>query len=192
MAEEPRNVDLDARQLRVLAHPLRARLLARLRLDGPATATKLAEALGTNTGATSYHLRQLADAGLVLEEPGAGHGRQRWWRPAHDMSTWRRGTYAGDDNATAAVDWLNTFALNVLVDQVEAWHRAEPSEPPQWREATDLSDYALNLTAPRLRDLTGELESVIERYRQAAADADDPEARKVLIYVYAVPHLAER
>jgi len=63
---EQREVHLDARQIRVLAHPLRFRLLGRLRLDGPATATGLARALETNTGATSYHLRQLADVGLVV------------------------------------------------------------------------------------------------------------------------------
>src|SRR5690348_3900061 len=114
MTEPLKQVDLDARQVRVLAHPLRARLLGRLRLDGPATATKLAEALATNTGATSYHLRQLAQAGLVLEDPDAGHGRERWWRAAHDVSSWRRGAYTGDDNARAVVDWLHTFGLNVL------------------------------------------------------------------------------
>jgi DNA-binding transcriptional ArsR family regulator len=190
MAEEFRHVALDARQIRVLAHPLRARLLGRLRLDGPATATKLAEALGTNTGATSYHLRQLADAGLVLEEPG-GHGRERWWRAAHDVSSWQRGAYAGDDNALAAVDWLHTFGLNVLVDRVEAWHRAEESEPRQWREASDFSDYVLSLTAAQLRDLTKDLDAVIERHRRSAAETSEPDARQVLIYLYAMPRLAE-
>ena len=71
-----------------LAHPLRLRLLGRLRTDGPATATALAEKLGTNTGATSYHLRQLAEVGLVAEDPDLGTGRQRWWRARHDVSSW--------------------------------------------------------------------------------------------------------
>jgi hypothetical protein len=48
---------LDAAAVRVLAHPLRSRLLSQLRLDGPATPTSLAAVLATNTGATSYHLR---------------------------------------------------------------------------------------------------------------------------------------
>ena len=62
---EPRIVELDSHKLRVLAHPLRSRLLATLRAEGPATATSLAATLGTNSGATSYHLRQLAEAGLA-------------------------------------------------------------------------------------------------------------------------------
>jgi predicted ArsR family transcriptional regulator len=60
---------LDAHALKVLAHPLRSRLLRALRVDGPATATALAATLGTNTGATSYHLRKLASVGLVPERP---------------------------------------------------------------------------------------------------------------------------
>jgi hypothetical protein len=43
--------------------------------------------LQRNTGATSYHLRQLADAGLVLEDDSRGNARDRWWQAAH------RGTY---------------------------------------------------------------------------------------------------
>jgi hypothetical protein len=37
--DAPRTVHLDNRQVRVLAHPLRMRLLGTLRVDGPATAT---------------------------------------------------------------------------------------------------------------------------------------------------------
>src|SRR6476646_3384729 len=72
---------LDSRALQVLAHPLRSRLLTALRMDGPATATALAATLGTNTGATSYHLRKLASVGLV-EETGEGRGTERPWPPA--------------------------------------------------------------------------------------------------------------
>src|SRR5262245_28458635 len=54
---------LNERSLRALAHPVRVKLLGLLRIEGPATATGLAEKLGLNSGATSYHLRQLAGAG---------------------------------------------------------------------------------------------------------------------------------
>ena len=50
----------------MLAHPLRSRLLDELRLSGPATATTLAAVLHTNSGATSYHLRKLAEVALVV------------------------------------------------------------------------------------------------------------------------------
>ena len=65
---EPSTAQLDSVRLRTLAHPARARLLGLLRIEGPATATALAQRLGTNSGQTSYHLRQLAAVGLVVED----------------------------------------------------------------------------------------------------------------------------
>lgn len=70
----------DAAALRALRHPLRKRIMRVLNRDGPATATSLARVLDENTGATSYHLRQLAAYGFVEEAPEHGTGRERWWR----------------------------------------------------------------------------------------------------------------
>ena len=70
---------------RLLAHPLRSRILAHLRLHGGATAAELARALGTNTGATSYHVRVLESAGLV-EDTGLGNAKTRVWAIADDES----------------------------------------------------------------------------------------------------------
>jgi predicted ArsR family transcriptional regulator len=181
-------VHLDGRQIRVLAHPLRARLLGRLRLDGPATATKLAEALGTNTGATSYHLRQLAEAGLVLEEHGAGHGRERWWRAAHDVTSWQRNAYVDDPDATAAADWLASFQISNFADRAEAWQRALPAESAEWRDAAMFSDYILTLGASQLDALLKELDGVVERHRVAGGEPA-ADARQVLIYLGGFPRM---
>jgi predicted ArsR family transcriptional regulator len=185
---EPRRVNLDPRQIRVLAHPLRSRLLGRLRLDGPLTATKLAEALGTNTGATSYHLRQLADVGLVIEEDGTGRGRERWWRAAHDISSWQREAYEGDPDATAASDWLEGAALRFLVERVEAWRRIQADEPAEWRRAANFSDYYLDLSPEQVRSMTADLDAVVERYRAAGPG---PDSRQVMYYLYTVPRVEE-
>ena len=72
-SEQPRLHHLDARSLRGLAHPLRMRLLSALRRGGPATASQLAEKLGESSGATSYHLRQLAAHPAALIH-SAAHG----------------------------------------------------------------------------------------------------------------------
>ena len=78
----------DPQVLRALAHPLRNRLLARLRLDGPATASRLAEQLDESRGATSYHLRQLEHYGFVAEVEGRGTARERWWQALHQQTSW--------------------------------------------------------------------------------------------------------
>ena len=54
--------------LKALSHPVRLRMLGLLRTEGPATATTLAARLGLNTGATSYHLRQLAQHGFIVDD----------------------------------------------------------------------------------------------------------------------------
>jgi len=176
-------------QIRVLAHPLRSRLLGSLRLHGPATATSLAAELGTNTGATSYHLRQLAEVGLVAEEERPGRGRQRFWRSVHDMSSWHRSQYDDDPDAAAAADWLASRQLGQFTAHFDAWHAAEPQEPAEWRDASSLSDYFLSLNAEQTRALTAEIDAVIDRWRDAEPG---PGARQVLLYLATVPNLAER
>lgn len=65
---------------RVLANPLRRRMLAYLQQHREANSTSLAKALGESTGTTSYHLRKLAELRFVEEIPERSGGRERWWR----------------------------------------------------------------------------------------------------------------
>src|SRR5580693_128969 len=80
MAITPRRVVGDANRWKAMSHPLRREMLRHIGEHGPATSTTLAEALGESTGTTSYHLRVLADAGVIEEVPGQPNGRERWWR----------------------------------------------------------------------------------------------------------------
>jgi predicted ArsR family transcriptional regulator len=179
---DPRpEIVLDSRQLRMLAHPLRSRLLSALRMDGPATATRLAEAMATNTGATSYHLRQLAAVGLVVEEPGQGHGRERWWRAAHHSHGWRPDAFASDPDDRAAASWLSEYQVSVMTEMVGGWAREQFDRPPAWRDAAEISDFGLRLTPDRLRALNDELHAVVDRYQAEASDSDDAEQVVVLL-----------
>src|ERR1700712_5859125 len=74
--------DLDLVALKALAHPLRVEIFGVLSTYGPFTASGLAERLGESSGATSYHLRQLAKHGIIVEVEGKGSARERWWRMA--------------------------------------------------------------------------------------------------------------
>ncbi|GGL13546.1 ArsR/SmtB family transcription factor [Mangrovihabitans endophyticus] len=186
MTDELRHVNLDARQIRVLAHPLRSRLVGQLRVGGPATATQLAAVFRTNTGATSYHLRQLAEVGLVVEEP-SGRGRQRWWRAAHDVSSWERDGFPDDPDAQAAADWLTSNFARNLAERVQDWLIATPTEPEAWRLAAQFSDYILRLNATQLTAMTAELDEVVERWRRQTTAAPAEDARTVLLYLYPVP-----
>ncbi|MEU4568852.1 winged helix-turn-helix domain-containing protein [Micromonospora sp. NPDC023956] len=160
-----RSVRLDHRQIRVLAHPLRLRLLGALRTDGPATATSLAGALRTNTGATSYHLRQLAEVGLVAEEPDRGTGRQRWWRAVHETSNWDPSDYDDDPDARTAVEWMQVEHVRWMTEQAERWLAERATYPPLWRDAAGMSDAFLVIGPERLHALNQEIGELILRYR---------------------------
>ncbi|TDB77729.1 ArsR family transcriptional regulator [Micromonospora sp. KC723] len=170
----------------MLAHPLRMRLLGALRTRGPATATTLAELLATNTGATSYHLRQLAEVGLVVEDPDRVGGRQRWWRAAHDVTSWEPTDFDDDPDARAAVRWIHGDQVRLLVEHAERWFDAEQDWSPAWRDAFGMGDIFLTVPPARLEALMAEVWQVLERYRDEA-DPAEPGAEQVHVFVAAYP-----
>ncbi len=186
-----RVVRLSATQIRTLAHPLRVRLLGILRVDGPATATTLARLLDTNTGATSYHLRQLAEVGLVTEETDRGTARQRFWRAAHEASTWQPTDFDDDPDARAAADWIGSEQLRCLGEQAEKWFAARDTASRAWREAATMGDALLTLSPTRLRALNDEIWEVIVKYRQDAALAEEEDAGQVHVFLASFPRAEE-
>ena len=179
-----RSLRLDSAAVKVLAHPLRSRLLSALRRSGPATATTLARELETNTGATSYHLRQLESVGLVVDTE-AGAGRSRLWRAATRSHGWEPSDFAGDEEATTALNWLMRHYLSQLVTSYQRWLDVEESWPAEWRDASSLDDDVVVVTAGQLRALREEISSLLERYRTAGAG--QPDARRVAVHHAAYP-----
>jgi DNA-binding transcriptional ArsR family regulator len=175
---------LDAAAIKVLAHPLRSRLLSALRAGGPATATTLAERIGTNSGATSYHLRKLASVGLV-EETGEGRGRERWWQAATELHSFTQRDVVGDPDAQAASDWLRRYYLRSFAERYERWLDVAETWSLEWQEVADASDRLIRVSPARLAALEAELVATIERY--VDPDATDPEARSVEIHLHAFP-----
>src|SRR5687768_13481881 len=105
MADNVRRV-ADLATLRAVAHPLRVRLLAALRSDGPATASELGRRFGESSGSTSYHLRQLARFGFVEDDPEQPNARDRRWRALHGFTSWRESDFADDQEGRAAIRFL--------------------------------------------------------------------------------------
>jgi DNA-binding transcriptional ArsR family regulator len=66
----------DTRVLAAMAHPLRRRLLSLLKLDGPSTASVLAQRTGQAVGNISHHLHTLAAADLIEEAPELARDRR--------------------------------------------------------------------------------------------------------------------
>ncbi|MFG3657232.1 ArsR/SmtB family transcription factor [Streptomyces sp. NPDC047706] len=176
---------LDARSLRGLAHPLRMQLLRALRQDGPATASLLAERLGESSGATSYHLRQLAAHGFVEDAPEHGKGRERWWRAADAGISFDSGLLAGADPATrgAADTFLHEIA-STHARELATWVGTREDWQPAWAQATDMSDWTLRLTPDRARELIGRMHELLEDYRD---EEDAPGAERVRVHTHTFP-----
>ena len=181
---------LDPPALRVLAHPLRSRLLSALRGCGPATATRLAERLDTNTGATSYHLRKLAAVGLVDEMADRGVGKERWWQAVHEAHTWAEGDiHDADPDTRHAVAWLREHYWREFTERSAAWERVRSSWPRAWRDNTGLSDALVQVSDSQLAELIAEVRAVLARYAVPRFPAEPPpvDARTVAVYLSALP-----
>jgi DNA-binding transcriptional ArsR family regulator len=177
--------------VKVLAHPLRSRLLGTLRRGGPATATTLATALSTNSGATSYHLRKLESVGLVADT-GEGSGKQRLWRAATSSHSWERSELAHDEDAATALGWLERDYLRLFNADFGHWLDVAEAWPTAWQDATGMGDTWVTVDPDRLQELRRELDEVLERYRDPAPGAEPgPGARRVQFWQAAFPMEAD-
>jgi DNA-binding transcriptional ArsR family regulator len=169
--------------VKVLAHPLRSRLLGTLRRGGPATATTLATALSTNSGATSYHLRKLESVGLVADT-GEGAGKQRLWRAATSSHSWERTELARDEDAATALGWLERDYLRLFSNDFGHWLDVAEAWPGEWQDAAGMGDTWVTVNPEQLQSLRRELDEVVERYRSAEPA---PDARRVTFWQAAFP-----
>lgn len=163
---EPQVRTLDAQSLRGLAHPLRIRLLGALRQDGPATASQLAERLGESSGATSYHLRQLAAHGFVEDAPEHGKGRERWWQAAHDGTRFDETLVFSEDPTTrGAAEVFLAEILKIHTQEMGNWLGQAHNWSVDWRRGSDLSDFTLQLTPGQSHELIFKIHDLINSYR---------------------------
>ena len=181
-----RDVIIDARNLRGLAHPLRLRMLAMLRESGPATATLLAGRLGESSAATSYHLRQLAEYGFVVDDERPSAGRERWWRAAHRSSYFDTVGDESDEAQLLGVEYLRGV-VRALAGRMEAWVDALPAMPREWREAGNISDYRMQLTPAQAVDLIERLDELGLEGRQDEGTPNAPGARRVVFQFQVLP-----
>jgi DNA-binding transcriptional ArsR family regulator len=185
-----RDVFIDARNLRGLTHPLRLRMLAMLRERGPATATMLAARLGESSAATSYHLRQLAEYGFVVDDETRGRGRERWWRSAHRSSYFNTTAPVDEETRLLGDAYLRAVVRGAAM-RMEAWVDAQPTLPEAWRGAGTVSDYRMLLTPDEARALLERLESIGNEMRATEDDGPRPGARRVFLQFQVLPETGE-
>lgn len=166
----------EACRLQALAHPLRLRMLGLLRREGPSTATRLGRRCGESSGLTSYHLRQLASAGFVVDAEPAdlvgkdSHGRARWWKAASEITVTK--PPLNEDEAGAAVsENYDRAVIELYAERARAWLIARHTWPDQWQTKSGLGDRALCLTPAEVIALQGDLNDLLAKYRQCGSDS---------------------
>lgn len=160
-----------AAELRAMAHPLRLRLVEELGLDGPLTATELAERVDESPSNLSWHLRQLAKHGYVEEVDAPG--RRRPWRLTSISHSWGEELDADARPAAAA---LNAIVERHDLDARHEYQLRESSEPPEWQSATFGTSSAAWLTAEELAEVGRAFSEILAAYSGRILD---PETRPV-------------
>lgn len=164
---KPRQKEMDAAALKALAHPLRVQILRILQLRGQVSVTSLAQELGESTGATSYHLRQLARHGLVEQcDPPEGGGRQQWWRMAVDELHMKGFEFLDNDDTREAAGFLLREYSADRHRRFANWYATATQWPVEWQRASSDAEGRLELSPKQARALADEIKAVIDRYQE--------------------------
>lgn len=182
------DVELDARGMRALAHPSRLAILRQLQVSGPDTATGLSGPVGISPSVASWHLRHLAEHGLVKDSDRQGPGRQRWWEAVNGF----RFAVVDDDSASAAA------ALTSVLEQLDGdvtgrWRvEVEPHLDATWRRLSGRASTGIEVTPAEMELIEVGIERLLAPYvlRKDTARSEWPAgSRAVQILRYSMPGL---
>jgi hypothetical protein len=158
-------------------HPVRDALLDLLRRDGVITATSAAGELGGSTGLYSFHLRRLAEYGIVEEAP-APRGHVRPWRLADRGAAGSTGP--GSRPVTDAQ--ISDMARGLEDESYLRWLEHRDTAPAQWRRDEAFSQVAY-LTPDEMSGMANVIRALIAQYRhrEARPSARPPGAAPVAV-----------
>ena len=167
MPREVRRRIAEPEALEALAHPVRLELINHLMSAGPATASACARAVGDTPSNCSYHLRVLAQVGLVGEVASAD-GRERPWEAL--ITGFDTDSDSSGEPMTAQESRLLAVSLQRDQQLVRDYMMSRAGEPREWRQADFYGTYKLSLTPAELTDLTARLDAVIRPYIAATRE----------------------
>jgi hypothetical protein len=144
-----------------LAHPLRAALLGLLREHGTLTSTEAARLLGHSSGLCSFHLRQLARYGYIVEA-AQPRGRIRPWRLAVADPASRPGPPQDGPGTSAGDDGFGALARELEDEGYRRWLAHKHEAEPAWRRDEAFS-VVLHLSPAELAEAAAEIRAMLDR-----------------------------
>ncbi|MFB6957243.1 ArsR/SmtB family transcription factor [Streptomyces sp. NPDC056309] len=182
----------DLGTLKALAHPLRMKLYRLLFVAEAATASHLAEQVDEAVSLVSYHLRKLAEHGLIEQaEPRSGDARERWWQPASDGVSIRDEDFRDAPEKVAAHLAASRLFLAQRVEMYRTYLDERAHWGREWNEAAFDSESLLRLTAAELAALKKDMHDLVAKYdaqgraREAAGDTEGRE--HIALHTYGFP-----
>jgi hypothetical protein len=160
-----------------------------LTVDGPLTATELADRLDETPANCSWHLRKLAEHSFV-EEAGGGIGRQRPWQVCGIGLAWDEADATpGQVRAGRALEEMLLQRQVTRYQQARA-QLADDGED-DWAEAATSCQSASWLTLEELDDVNAEIRAILERYTERITDpaARPPGSRLCELVAWGAPLL---
>lgn len=179
MTESP-VVRMTSPMLKAMAHPLRRQIMSLMSDAEPMRAVDLSERLGEPANSISFHLRKLAEAGMLREAPElARDKRDRVWVSAGEAFS-----IPDPDQPMSAED---EWALRGYVDQVHldlqdligrvlAWS-AEWSSGRDPVQRAELSLGRLELTREDMAQMVQEMSEVVKRAKKRSKETADQPGR---------------
>ena len=180
--EEAQPVHPDARSattamMKAYAHPLRRRLAKAIAARGYARAADLSGDLDIPANSISFHLRVLADAGLIEAAPErARDKRDRVWKATD--GAWN----IGSPEHPIADEVLGGVLMNSLADDHIELMRRVMAWAPEYVSGRDpavhgtFSQASMRLTAAEFTEVERRIQEVIKEVEEGHDDAD-PDTR---------------
>ena len=177
----------EAKALSALANPFRGRMIDVLKVDGPSTASVLAQRTGQAVGSASHHLKVLAEAGLVVEAPElARDRRERWWRLAAPGTQWSTVDLLDDPVALSAAREAEALGLRRQIERIQDW-MANAETTPEWMAVSFATQQWLRVTPEELHEVGEELLEVLTKWSMRELPDDGLEREPALVFARGFP-----
>ena len=188
--EELPDQPMGSAQLRALAHPLRLQLLQALQAESPATASQLARKLGESSGATSYHLRALHRAGMVMEAEQR-NGRERWWQRIPEAvhlptSVPPDASDAERSELQAAHAQVEGFVVEGDENALRDWYAIRYDLPLEWQQSQLIGGFRIWATTQQAQEFAEAVLEAVEPLREPP-EADDSDRLELHFTIRVLP-----
>jgi DNA-binding transcriptional ArsR family regulator len=168
-------------QMWSIAHPLRLQIW-HLLVEGPSTASRLAQRMGESRSLVSYHLRTLGRSGAIVEVPELGSARERWWRRPELFVL-----IPTDDDPEGRAIGARLLGLMYARDEAARRNLFTRDVGAAWRQGAFVGNWFVELTPEEADALAERMVALVQELRERPKPT--PGADRALVSISVLPWL---